>query len=171
MSSMIWNFVIIFAIVVIFIILARRLPVASQYQKKEKEDYPKEKVVAYSLMAQADEAFEQKKYDSAEELYIKIAAKEPKNAKVYNRLGLIYLVQQNYYDAKDAFLQSIKLEPGNIDIESDLGHAYMGLKDYFKASQAYMKAVEAEPKNHKYREFYGRAQKALGREKKKNSRR
>lgn len=166
MSSMIWNFVIIFAIVLIFIILARRLPMAAQFQKKDKEEYPAEKVVAYSLMAQADEAFEQKKYDKAEELYIKIAAKEPKNAKIYNRLGLIYLAQQNYYDAKDSFLQSIKLEPGNIDIESDLGHAYMGLKDYFKASQAYMKAVEVEPKNRKYRELYEKAQKALEREKK-----
>lgn len=166
MSSMIWNFIIIGAVVLIFLILVRRLPLAARYQKKEKEDFPAEKIISYSLMAQADDAFEQRHYDKAEEMYIKIAASEPNNAKVYNKLGIIYLDQKNYYDAKDAFLQSLKLEPDDISIQEQLGHAYMGLKDYFKATQAYMLGVEQEPKNKKYREFYEKAQKALEREKK-----
>jgi Flp pilus assembly protein TadD len=163
---MIWNFVIIGAVVLIFLILVRRLPVAAKYIQKEKEDVPAEKIVSYGLMAQADDAFDAKKYNEAEDLYIKIASQEPNNAKVYSRLGLIYLEQKNYYDAKDAFLQSIKLEPDDILMFLNLGHAYMGLKDYFKSSQAFLQAIEQEPKNKKYRELDEKAQKALEREKK-----
>lgn len=167
MTPMIWNFVIIGAVVLIFLILVRRLPVAARFIEKEKEtDIPVEKLEKYSQMSQADDAFESKKYDVAEELYIKIAAHEPNNAKVYNRLGVIYLDQKNYYDAKDAFLQSIKLDAGDIEIFINLGHAYLGLKDYFKASQSYLKAIEQEPKNRKFRDLYEKAQKMLDREKK-----
>lgn len=169
MTPMIWNFVIIGAVVLIFLVMIRRLPVAARFVEKEKEkelQITPQKLADYSQMSQADEAFEAKKYDVAEDLYIKIAAHEPNNPKVYNQLGVIYLDQKNYYDAKDAFLQSIKLDPSNIEIFIDLGHAYMGLKDYFKASQSYMKAIEQEPKNKKYRELYEKAQKALDKEKK-----
>jgi cytochrome c-type biogenesis protein CcmH/NrfG len=171
MTPMIWNFVIIGAVVLIFLILVRRLPVAAKFIEKEKEvekevEMTPEKLVNYSKMSQADEAFEAKKYNVAEDLYIQIASREPNNAKVYNRLGVIYLDQKNYYDAKDAFLQSIKLDAGDLDMFLGLGHAYMGLKDYFKASQAYLKAIDQEPKNKVYKDLYEKAQKALDKEKK-----
>ncbi|MEI6040270.1 MAG: hypothetical protein WCP93_02890 [Candidatus Berkelbacteria bacterium] len=166
MSTYFWDFIIIGAVVLIFLILARRLPVAAQFQKAEDEVSPA-RIVAVGAMAQADDAFDRKDYTAAESLYIKIAAQEPNNFKVYDRLGTIYIVQKNYYDAKDAFLQAIKLESGDLSLFIKLGDAYMGLKDYFKASQSYMQAVEQEPKNKKYRELYEKAQKALDKEKKK----
>lgn len=166
MTTMIWNFIIIGAVVMIFLILIRRLPIAAKYMQEEKKDLPAEKIVSYGIMAQAEDAFEARDFTKAENLYIKMAAQEPNNAKVYNRLGVIYLDQKNYYDAKDAFLQSIKLEPDNINLYDNLGTAYMGLKDYFKAGQAFMKLIESDPKNKKYREIYEKSQKALEREKK-----
>jgi cytochrome c-type biogenesis protein CcmH/NrfG len=167
MIGYIWDFTIIGAVVLIFLVLARRLPVAAQFQKKEeKKSVSPQKVVAISAMSQADDAFEAKDFNKAESFYIKVAAAEPDNAKVYSRLGTIYLEQKNYYDAKDAFLQAIKLEPSNIFLEINLGTAYFNLKDFFKASQAFMKAVQEDPKNKKYRELYEKAQKALEKEKK-----
>jgi cytochrome c-type biogenesis protein CcmH/NrfG len=168
MSAYIWDFVIIGAVVLIFLILVRRLPVIAQFKEKEevKKEIPAEKIVSYSLMSDADDAYDSRDYNKAEGLYIKLAAKEPNNAKIYNKLGTIYLSQKNYYDAKDAFLQSVKLDSGDIAIHIELGHAYMGLKDYFKATQAYMFAIEQEPKNRKYRDLYEKAEKALEREKK-----
>ena len=173
MSTYIWDFIIIGAVVLIFLILARRLPVAAQFEikevekpKEEKKEVTPEKVIALSLIDQADEAYNAKDFNKAEQIYIKIAAHEPNNDKVYSKLGQIYLNQKNYYDAKDAFLQAIKLEPENIEYDINLSAAYMGLKDYFKASQALLKALEQEPKNKKYRELYEKAEKALEREKK-----
>jgi cytochrome c-type biogenesis protein CcmH/NrfG len=166
MSSLVWDFVIIGAVVLIFIILVRRLPVAARFVKEEKKEVEPKKIIQVSLMSAADDAFEAADFVKAEELYIKLAADDPRNDKVYFRLGQIYLEQKNFYDAKDAFLQSIKLAASNPLSQANLGDAYLGLKDYFKATQSYLKAIELEPKEKKYRVLYEKAQKALEREKK-----
>lgn len=166
MNPLIWDGVIVGSIVIIFIVLVRRLPVAARFVREEKKEVTPEKVMEVSLTAQADEAYNSKNYALAEELYIKLATEDPKNSKLYDRLGNIYLNQQNFYDAKDAFLQSIKLDPSEVMRHVNLGHAYMGLKDYFKATQAFLQAIELNPKENKFRQLYERAQKALEREKK-----
>lgn len=163
---MIWNFVIIGAVVLIFIILVRRIPLAKEMQKKE-APVSREEMTTYGLMAQADDAFDRKDFPKAEELYIKVASQEPNNAKIYSKLGAIYLEQKNYYDAKDAFLQAVKIEPDNPSRYINLGLAYLGLKDYFKATQTFEEAVKLDPKNKKYQRLSEKAQKARDREKKK----
>jgi len=165
MTPMVWNFIIIGAVVLIFLILVRRLPIAAKFLQKEKIETTPEAIVSSSLMSQADDAFEAKKYDKAEQLYIGIAAHDPKNVKIYNRLGTIYIERKNYYDAKDAFVLATKLDPMSADNYIGLGQAYMGLKDYFKASQTFLQAIEIDPKDKKYREFYEKSQKLLEREK------
>jgi len=163
---MIWNFVIIGAIVLIFIVLLRRLPTAIRYNKDKKADVPAEVITAFGLVAQADDAYERKDFEKAEELYIKIAASEPNNAKVYNRLGAIYLEQENFYDAKDAFLLAQKLEPDIASRHVNLAMAYMGLKDYFKAEQSLKNAIKLDANNSKYQKLLERAEKLRERESK-----
>lgn len=163
---MIWNFVIIGSVVLIFIILLRRVPTALKYQKETIKEVSPEKITSFGLAAQADDAFEQKDFVKAEALYIKIAAAEPKNAKVYNCLGAIYLEQENFYDAKDAFVQAIKLEPGIASHHVNLGLAYLSLKDYFKAEQSFKEALKLDPKNAKYKQLAERAERLKDREKK-----
>lgn len=164
---MIWNFIIIGAVVVLFVLLIRRVPTAMRYQRGDRPKVDASTVTAYSLAAQADDAFEKRDFEKAEDLYIKIAATEPNNAKVYNRLGAIYLEQKNFYDAKDAFLQSIKLEPDNATRYANLGMAYLGLKDYFKAEQAFNDALKYDFHNDKYRKLQEKAKKLREKEKKK----
>lgn len=164
---MIWNFVIIGAVVLIFILLLRRVPTALRYQKGEKPEVSAETITAYGQVAQADDAYERKDFEKAEELYIKIAATEPNNAKIYNRLGAIYLEQENFYDAKDAFLIALKLEPEIASRHVNLGMAYLGLKDNYKAEQSFKSAIKIDPKNDKYQKLFTRAEKLREREKKK----
>ncbi len=172
MSTYIWDFVIIGAVVLIFLVFARRIPVANQFKDEIKEEKkpiapaPVKNPEPYSLMGEADKALSNRKYNDAEKLYIQIATQEPTNPKVYFQLGTIYLAQKNYYDAKDAFLQTLKLEPENLEADINLSTAYMELKDYFKATQVLLKALDQEPKNKKYHQLYEKAQKALEREKK-----
>lgn len=168
MSSLIWDSLIIGSVVIIFIVLARRLPVAAQFIKEEKKEVAPEKIIKASKLSQADEAYKANKFTLAEELYIQLATEDPRNGKIYDRLGNIYLNQKNYYDAKDAFLQAIKLDADISVQHANLGDAYMGLKDYFKATQAYLEAIELEPKEKRYRNLYEKAQKALEREKKRS---
>jgi len=164
---MIWNFIIIGAVVIIFLVLVRKIPVALKIQKEEKSNISLKEINKYSLIAQADDAFDEKDFEKAENIYIRAAAQDPGNAKIYNRLGLIYLDRKNYYDAKEAFLQAAKLEADIALRHANLGMAYMGLKDYFKASQSFQKAVELDPKDKKYRQMYERAQKVYEKDKNK----
>lgn len=162
---MIWNLLVIFVVVAILIIIARRLPDArrAMHQSHTVTD---EEITLYSLIAQADDAFEGKNYQKAENLYIKAAAEDPDNAKIYSRLGAIYLEQKNFYDAKDAFMQAVKLEPELASRHINLGLAFMGLKDYFKATESFKKALAIDPKNSKYEKLLDKTQKIYDREKK-----
>jgi len=164
---MTWNFVIIGAVVLIFIILLRRVPTAAKFQRGEKVEVAPETITSYGLIAQADDAYEAKDFEKAEELYIKIAAAEPNNARAYHRLGAIYLEQDNFYDAKDAFLLASRLEPDMAARHVNLGLAYMGLKDYYKAEQAFKAGLRLDPKNAKYKKYAERAEKLRGKERNK----
>ena len=163
---MIWNLLVVVAVVIVLIIIARRLPDARKIMRESK-DVTDEEINLYSLIAQADDAYEAKSYQKAESLYIKAAALDPDNAKIYSRLGVIYLEQKNFYDAKDAFLQAAKLEPDLASRHINLGLTFMGLKDYFKATESFKKALAIDHKSSKYKKLLDKAQKLYEREKKK----
>lgn len=165
---MIWNLLVILAVVIMIVVIARRLPDARKL-KMEKKEVTDEEIGIYGLIAQADDAYDGKNYQKAENLYVKAAAGDPDNAKIYSRLGAIYLEQKNYYDARDAFLQAVKLEPDLASRHINLGLALMGFKDYFKAMDSFRKALKLDPKNKKYQNLLKRAQKLYEKEKKKSS--
>lgn len=166
---MVWNLLVVLAAVCILIIVARRIPDARKKLKEVKE-VSNEELNLYSLVAQADDAFESKRYEKAESLYLKAAAEDPDNAKIYSRLGAIYLEQKNYYDAKDAFFQAAKIEPDLASRYVNLGLALMGLKDYFKAVESFEKALKIDSKNAKYERLLKKAQKLYEKEKSKGNR-
>jgi len=161
---MTWDFVIIGAVVIILIILIRRIPRAKEISEKEAPEVTDEEMTLYGLISQADDAFDKKDFEKAESLYIKAAAQDPNNPKIYSRLGAIYLEQRNYYDAKDSFSQAIKIDPDNASRHINLGLAFLGLKDYYKSVQTFQDALELDPRNKKYRDLLDRAQKAKERE-------
>ncbi len=156
---MIWNLLIILAVVTIFVILARRIPVARNLQKKEEQEISTEEMTAFGNITKADEAFEKKDFTEAEKWYVKAAAVEPNNPKIYSRLGAVYLEQNNFYDAKEAFLETVKLEKEKASHHVNLGLAYMGLKDYYKAEQSFEAALKIDPKNKKYQNLLEKAKK------------
>lgn len=162
---MIWNFVIIGAVVVIFLVLARRIPTVYRLQKEKAPDVTPEEIAQMSVLAQADDAFEKENYDRAEELYVQSATQDPANKIIYERLGIIYLERNNFYDAKDAFLQSIKLGGEEAESYANLGLSYFGLKDFYKACQSFQRAIKLEPRNKQYNKLFEKAQKAHEREK------
>lgn len=157
---MIWNFIIIGAVVLIFIILARKIPKAKESVQQEKVEVSDEEMTTYGLIAQADDYFDKKDFEKAEKLYVKAAAVEPNNPKIYSKLGAIYLEEGNFYDAKEAFSAALKVDPDNASRHINLGLAYTGLKDYFKASKTFQDALKLDPKNKKYQRLFEKAEKA-----------
>ena len=55
-----------------------------------------------------------------EQKYIQIIAKDPKNIFAYQKLGSLYLEQDNQEDAKAAFKQILKLDPDNQEAKNKL---------------------------------------------------
>lgn len=155
---MIWDLLVILAVVIMLVIVARRLPDARR-RMQEKREISDEEIGLYGLVAQADDAFDAKDYKKAETLYVKAAVLDPDNPRIYSRLGAIYLEESNYYDARDAFLQAVRLEPDLASRHINLGLSYMGLKDYYKSMASFKKALDLDPKNKKYNRLYQKAEK------------
>lgn len=137
----------------IFLILARRLPLAWPALQEEEKEERKEDKGEVALLAKAEKLFSAGDFAAAEEIYLKLAAAEPDNARVYNRLGIIYLEQKNYNDAVSAFQQAIKIDPEVALRHVNLGLAYLGLKKYTLAEKALERALEIEPRNKKYQQL------------------
>lgn len=110
--------------------------------------------IAFELTTQADAAFRKKDYKTAEKFYLQAATKDPDNARIYNRLGVIYLQTKNYKDAVEAFRGSIKFDDRVASRHYNLALAYLGKKDYRSAQKAVEEAIRLEPTNDKYRQTH-----------------
>lgn len=102
------------------------------------------------FIEKADRLFSEKRFRSAERWYLEAAAVDPRNPKIYSRLGVIYLQTQSHNDAKEAFEAAIEIEPGKASRHFNLAVAYEGLGDLRQALKAVKKAISLEPENPKY---------------------
>lgn len=110
--------------------------------------------IAHELATQADAAFRKQNYKEAEKYYLQAASNDPDNARIYNRLGVIYLRTKNYKDAVEAFRGSIKFDDRVASRHYNLALAYLGKKDYRSAQKAIEEAIRLEPTNDKYRQTH-----------------
>lgn len=159
---MIYEVIIIVALVGIFIILARKVPSIRstkplmQSINIPKNNYQREKVnksFSKNSIDQAELLFKEGRFDLAEELFIKLAATTPEDPKIYGRLGIIYLEQKNYIDAKDAFKEAIKHGGVSGTRYYNLALAYLGLQEFRNASEAIEEAIKLDSDNDKYQKL------------------
>jgi tetratricopeptide (TPR) repeat protein len=107
--------------------------------------------IAQELIARADDAFKRKDFKTAETYYLKAAVKDPDNAKIYNRLGVIYLQMKNYKDAVEAFRGALKYDDRVACRHYNIALAYLGKRDYRSAEKGLKEAIRLDPTNEKYR--------------------
>lgn len=104
-----------------------------------------------SHFEEGDRLLKEKKFADAEQFFLKAAANNPKDAKVYAKLGLIYLQQQQFSDAIEALKVAVKLDKYNPSRHYNLALAYMGNKDTGKAIASVREAITIDPVTPKYR--------------------
>ena len=179
---MIWIFVIIISAAVILVIFLKKLPqiksVNFGFLKnvfKKSEERPtidrKREIVQKkreepinlpffgkskseeNLFDEADMLFKHGNFDEAEKLYIKIAAINPKNVKVYNRLGVIYMERKNFRDAKEAFLMAVRLDRKKASRHYNLATAYEEMREYRNAIESLEEAIKLDKNNAKYKTY------------------
>lgn len=178
---MIWIILIVVSITVILVIFLRKMPKLRSinlgsfgekiahvrprnfFESHKKEEKKKNDVSGINffnksnseenLFDEADMLFKHGNIDEAEKLYIKIAALNPKNLKVYNRLGVIYMEKKNFKDAKEAFLMGVRLDRKKASRHFNLATAYEELREYRNAMESLEEAIKLDKTNEKYKNY------------------
>lgn len=89
-----------------------------------------------------------KKYDKAEEIYLKVIELDSNDISAINNLGVIYSDLSNYNQAEKMYLECIKLDKSFSLAWSNLGNLYRTkLEKYEEAEKAYFKIIELESMN------------------------
>ncbi len=117
---------------------------APHMSTEEKRDVPEADTVD-TLMARAEVAQRSGKYHEAEEALVKAAAADPKNPKIYSRLGVVYLEQgENWDEAEEAFKQALRYDAGNGYVHNNLGLVLYNQDKYAAAAREFESAVTAD---------------------------
>lgn len=103
------------------------------------------------MFGEADKLFKDGKYDEAEKIYLKIATKDPKNIKVYNMLGAIYMERKNFTDAKEAFLAALGIDDMKSSTHYNYARACIELREFRNAKESLEKAIKLDKENEKYK--------------------
>ncbi len=97
---------------------------------------------APQLEATADNLRSRKAYLEALDYFRAALAKQPNNAQVYNKIGIVKLQTFHLDEAKKSFERAIKLNKKHADAYNNLGVVYYEMKKYGKAIKYYTKAIE-----------------------------
>ncbi len=98
-----------------------------------------------NLLLKAEMAQRKGSYDIAEKHLLKAATLEPKDPKVYSKIGILYLEQgENWEDAEKSFRQALKYDKNNGFVHNNLG-LVMYYQDKFSAARKeFEKAVSVD---------------------------
>jgi tetratricopeptide (TPR) repeat protein len=96
---------------------------------------------ATELEIRGDILRSQNDLNAARSSYEQALKKDPKNAKVWNKLGVMALRAHDYVSAKNDFLQAIKFDKHFAEAVNNLGVVYYFQKDYLRAASQYRKAI------------------------------
>jgi len=150
------------------------LIIERQYYNKQKEMLENQpfllKLRIKRMSLKGEELIQEKKFNEAEELFIKIIALDSKNLVPYQKLGEIYLAQRNFSQAEETLNYVLKLTQQKLGkMESrgkkekmvelknslaetyfDLGELCQGREKFIEAKNYFKKAVEYSVNNPKY---------------------
>ncbi len=130
-----------------------------QYKKmqaKELREQGKvvEPEVIEKLLAEAKELIKEEKFLLAEKKYLEILSHDPKNTKVYEMLGNLYIRMKQPHEARQTFDYILKINPSDASVLTSLGEIAMQEKKYPEAIEYFEQATAKRPYNPKYLDFY-----------------
>ena len=117
------------------------------------------------LWSIAQESLQDNKFLHAEKALLTILRVDERNASAYNRLGILYVKQQQYKDAIECFEIAQSLEPSASSLHN-VGLIYFETGDYDKAALAFEQALEIDSDLASRHIAYAKVQEKLGNKKK-----
>lgn len=118
-----------------------------------REDRVTEKPEVTKSVNRADKLIKEGQYREAEKILLSIASRHPKDARIYAKLGLIYLYLKSFNDAIESLKVAVKLDKYNPSRHYNLALAYWGNKDSQHAIASIREAISLDPVTEKYRKF------------------
>lgn len=137
-------------------ILKEKIHLPTFHRKSEVEPEASVEEETDTNVLKADDLFRKKQYISAEKWYLEAVRNNPKNPKIYSRLGIIYLEQKNFKDAADSLEEAIRLDPSSASRFFNLSFAYNSLGDKKQAIANAKRSIRLEPASKKYRKWMDR---------------
>lgn len=107
-------------------------------------DPPSPDASVADLESRADQLRGQKLYLDSLDYYQAALAKQPKSARLMNKIGISELQLQRYREAKKAFEHSIKADRDFADAHNNLGVVYYEERKYGPAIKQYEMAIEID---------------------------
>ena len=95
----------------------------------------------------ADLYMVRKYFQEAADTYNKALLTQPKNAAIYNKLGIAYHQMLSYDAAKKSYRQAIRLNPRFAQAINNLAAVEYAQKHYKAAIQTYLKALKLTPRD------------------------
>lgn len=117
------------------------------------------------LWSIAQESLQENKLLRAEKALLTILRVDERNASAYNRLGILYVKQQQYKDAIECFEIAQSLEPSASSLHN-VGLIYYEIQDYAKAALAFEQALAIDSDLSSRHIAYAKVQEKLGNDKK-----
>ncbi|MBI2590003.1 tetratricopeptide repeat protein [Candidatus Berkelbacteria bacterium] len=114
---------------------------------------PSEVLTEDVLLREGDTYMQEGKLKEAERAFLRAVAKNPKNPKLYNRLGAIYLKQRNYSDALQAFEAARDLDSSKASRHYNVALAAWQMTNLSKARHSIAQAISLDPVSAKYQEL------------------
>lgn len=109
-----------------------------------------------TLLAEGDQFLSLGKLKEAERAFLRAVAKNPKNPKLYNRLGAIYLKSRSYSDALETFEAARDLDASKASRHYNVALAAWHLGKRAKAREAIAQAISLDPASQSYQELKSR---------------
>jgi tetratricopeptide (TPR) repeat protein len=107
-------------------------------------DPPRQDASAAELEKRGDQLRAEKADLDALDYFRAAMAKNPSNAQVWNKAGIIELQLQRYKESQRSLSRAIKLDPNFAGAYNNLGVTYYEIKKYAKAIQLYQKAISLD---------------------------
>ena len=142
---MIFEIIIIVSVIVVFVILARRLPDLIKKQDNQKVDNQKQEIVPQTPKIEQNPKPAQSFWSTVKKVE-KVENKVPEKEKSNFEKGDMNFKSGNYKEAEKCYIKAASSDPNNPKIYNRLGIIYLEQKNYRDAKDAFSEVLKFDDK-------------------------
>lgn len=131
-------------------VAGRLVAIERRYHREHARDVQISPEDLQSMLAEAERALREERFQSAEERLVELVSAAPKFAPAYEVFSRVYAAKREWKEAVESLVCYVKLAPKDGDRRFLLGAMYEKQGEKEKAFGEYVRALEASPHNPKY---------------------